>query len=87
MIKYTFSDFNRLLNFFKCSDYAVFNSSWGNQVELDYHYNNDKRKVFLMELYMWSQVFLENSRKLFNSHSYIGILRFLIFKYFINIIL
>jgi len=55
------------LIYFLCLDYAVFNQSWENQAELDFQNYMDKRKIFLMELYSWSQVFLENSRKLYNS--------------------
>jgi len=49
---------------YQCLDYAVFNESWENHLEIDYPNNTDERKIYLLELYAWSKVFLKTSSKL-----------------------
>jgi len=44
------------INLFKFLDYAVFNESWKIEEEIDYPKNTDWRKVFLMELYAWTEI-------------------------------
>jgi len=56
----------------KCLDYAVFNESWENELEINYHNNTDNRIVFLMELYAWSKVFEVKSRELLDLQKDIG---------------
>jgi len=61
-----FINSNRLyyINIFKCLDYAVFEESWENEVEIDYCNNMDRRKIFLMELHAWLEMSMKISNEL-----------------------
>jgi len=63
---------NIQIHIFKCLDYAVFNESWENKVEISYHKHMDKKKIFLMELYAWSKMFHQKSGELLELLSYKG---------------
>lgn len=62
------------LSVFERVDYAVYNTSWENTYALDYNNNwdEDQRKVLLMELNAWASVLYERTHHMNDAFIFLG---------------